>query len=115
MNKMVMLMTSGMALSLTTGLKSADLVTGRNKYPSKGRITLIAKGSATGMNCTLVVGGITIVDDSPVMWFGTTGTMTSKDNVICDQVVAGGCVELFFRNPTGGTLTVDYALYFTPM
>jgi len=35
--------------------------------------------------------------------------------MVIDQVVAGGRVELFFRNDSAGTLTVDYLLLFTPM
>jgi len=112
---MALLIASGMATSLTTGLKSADLVTGRNQYVGKGRIQLIAKGSATGMTCTLNVGGIAIVDDAQIMYFGTTGTLSAKDNIVADQVVAGGRVEFFLRNPTGGTLTTDWSLWFTPM
>ncbi len=112
---MAILVASGMAESLTTGLKSVDLITGRNQYVGKGRIQLVALGSATGLTLTLNVGGIAIVDDNPLMWFATTGTMNVKDHIVADQVVSGGRVEFFIRNPTGGTLTCDYALWFTPM
>jgi hypothetical protein len=112
---MAIIVASGMALSLTTGLKSADLVTGRNQYIGKGRIQLVARGSATGMVATLNVGGVALIDDNPIPYFGATGSLSVKDHVVIDQVVAGGRVELFLRNPTGGTLTTDYALWFTPM
>lgn len=114
---MAVLVASGVTTSLTAGLKTADLVTGRNQYVGKGRTVLLARGSAaaaTGIRCTLNVGGVALMDDQLVPYAGTTGTMTT-DHVVIDQVVSGGRVELFFRNDSAGTLTVDYSLTFTPM
>ncbi len=115
---MAITVASGMTTSLTTGLKTADLVTGRNQYVGKGRIQLIARGSAaaaTGIRATLNCGGVALMDDNMVPFTGTTGALSIKDHMIIDQVVAGGRVELFFRNDSAGTLTVDYLLLFTPM
>lgn len=115
---MAIIVSSGMTTSLTTGLKTADLVTGRNQYVGKGRIQLAARGSAaatTGIRCTLNVGGVALIDDQLVPFTGTTGALSAKDHMIIDQVVAGGRVELFFRNDSAGTLTVDHSLWFTPM
>jgi len=115
---MAVLVASGTTLSLLTGVKSADLVTGRNQYVGKGRIVLIAKASASaalGMLGTLNVGGISLADDQICPFGGATGGLSSQDNVMIDQVVSGGRVELFWRNNSAGTLTIDYALWFTPM
>lgn len=115
---MAIVVASGVTTSLTTGLKTADLVTGRNQYVGKGRIQLLARESAaaaTGIRCTLNVGGVALADDNMVPYAGTTGAISARDNMMVDQVVAGGRVELFFRNDSGGTLTVDYILLFTPM
>ena len=115
---MAILVASGVTTSLTAGLKTADLVTGRNQYVGKGRILLLAKESvaaATGILATLNVGGVSLADDQMIPFAGTTGALSVADNVMIDQVVSGGRVELFFRNNSAGTLTVDYALYFTPM
>lgn len=115
---MVYTISSANTVSLTTGLKTADQVTGRNQYVSKGRVQLSAKASAaasTGIRCTLNVSGIALMDDQYVPFAGTTGTLSVRDNMIIDQVVTGGRVELFFRNDSAGTLTVDYNLTFTPM
>lgn len=109
---------SGVALSLTTGLKSTDQITGRNQYVGKGRIQLFARGSAaaaTGIRATLNVGGVALMDDQLVPYAGTTGAMSTDANAIIDQVVSGGRVELFFRNDSAGTLTVDFLVLFTPM
>lgn len=115
---MAVVVASGTTTSLTTGLKTADLVTGRNQYVGKGRLQLVAKASAaaaTGIRCTLNCGGVALADDAMIPFAGTTGTISVKDNIVVDQVVSGGRVELFMRNDSGGTLTVDYIVYFTPM
>ena len=114
---MAIVVASGTTLSLTTGLKSADQVTGRNQYVGKGRIQLVARQSAaaaTGILCTLNVGGVALVEDQMVSFAGATGGLSVKDHMMIDQAVAGGRVELFFRNNSAGTLTVDYLLLFTP-
>ena len=112
---MAIVVASGSAVSVAANTKSADQVTGRNQYVGKGRIQLIAKTSATGMLYTLNVGGISLIDDQIVPYTGTAGTISVNDNVVLDQVVNGGRVELFLRNTTGGALTNDYLIYFTPM
>lgn len=108
---------SGTTLSLTTGLKSADQVTGRNQYIGKGRIQFVARASAaaaTGIRATLNVGGVALMEDQLVPFAGATGGLSIKDHMVIDQSVAGGRVELFFRNDSAGTLTVDYLVLFTP-
>jgi len=115
---MAIVVASGVALSLTTGLKSADQVTGRNQYVGKGRIQVIARGSAaasTGIRQTVNVGGVALIDDQLVPYTGTAGALSVRDHMIIDQVVAGGRVECFFRNDSAGTLTVDFMILFTPM
>ena len=94
--------------------KTADLVSGQYENVGKGKIILAGLASATGINVTLSVGGITIINDQPCPWFGTTGTMSLSDNVITSQMLGGGKVEMFFRNTTGAGLTIDYQLMFEP-
>lgn len=115
---MAIVVASGITLSTAANTKTADLVTGRNQYIGKGRIQLFCKAqtaAATGMLVTLNVGGIAIVDDNRIPYAGTTGTLSTNDNSMADQVVAGGRVELFLRNDSGGALTTDYLVTFTPM
>lgn len=103
------------ALSTAAYSKSAEQVVGRNQILPKGRLQLYAKGSAVGMNISLNVGGVPLMDDLPVPSIGTTGSLSTQDNAIVDQVIAGGFVSLVFRNTTVGALTMDYMLLFTPM
>jgi len=114
---MAIVVATGTVLSLTTGLKSADQVVGRNQYVGKGRIQLVARESAAaalGIRCTLNVGGVALMDDQMVPFAGTAGALSIKDHMVIDQMVAGGRVECFFRNDSAGTLTVDYLILFTP-
>lgn len=112
-----------MAIVVVSGLstpgantKTADLVNGSYQFVQKGKITLVAKGSAAGINATLMVGGIALVSDNAVIFTGTAGTLSVNDNILCSQVVNGGKVELFLRNTTAtaGT-TCDYLILFEPM
>ena len=114
---MAIVIASGTTLSVAAGAKSADQVTGRNQYVGRGKLQVIAKASAaaaTGMRMTVNVGGIALVDDQLIPYAGTTGTISARDNMLIDQAVAGGRVECTFRNDSGGALTVDYLIVFTP-
>lgn len=112
----MVLITSGSAVSVAANTKSADQVSGTYQFaPFNGYSLLIAKASATGMNCTYVVNGQTIINDQPIGFTGTAGTISIKDNVLGSAPVAGGMrQELTFRNTTGGSLTVDYQLLLDP-
>jgi len=112
---MAIVVGSNNSLSTAANTKTADLITGRNQYVGKGRLQLFAKGSATGMNITLNCGGVALMDDNAIPFFGAAGSLDVNAHGIVDQVVAGGRVELFLRNTTGGALTTDYLVIFTPM
>jgi hypothetical protein len=112
---MAIVVGSNNSLSTAANTKTADLITGRNQYVGKGRLQLFAKGSATGMNITLNCGGVALMDDNAIPFFGAAGSLDVNAHGIVDQVVAGGRVELFLRNTTGGALTTDYLVLFTPM
>jgi len=111
-----------MAIVITGGIytcvantKSADLVSGTYQFVGKGKITLVAKASATAPNITCSVGGIALVNDVKIPYTGTAGTLSVNDNVLCSQVMQGGRVELYIREVTAGVPTVDYLLLFEPM
>jgi hypothetical protein len=108
----MVLVASGSATSVAANSVSADQISGQFQFTGKGVYTLIAKASATGLNCTFNNGGISPASDLAVPFTGTAGTISVKDNVIMSQVLAGGKNELKFRNTTGGAITVDYLLYF---
>lgn len=114
---MAIVIASGVATSVTTGAKTADLVSGRNQYVGPGRIQYVARGSAaaaTGMRATLNVGGVALMDDQLIPFAGTAGALSIKDHMVIDQAVSGGRVEHFLRNDSAGTLTTDWLILFTP-
>jgi hypothetical protein len=115
---MAIVIASGTTTSTAAGAKSADLVSGRNQYVGKGRLQLIARASAaaaTGILATLNVGGVSLIDDQMIPFAGATGGLSIRDHMVLDQVIAGGRVEFFLRNNSGGALTTDYIILFTPM
>lgn len=112
---MAIVVASNNSVSTAANTKSADQVSGRNQYVGKGRIQLFARGSATGMLHTLNVGGVALVDDQSIPYFGAAGALSVNDHAVIDQIVSGGRVEYFLRNGTGGALTTDYLILFTPM
>lgn len=112
---MAIVISSGTTLTVAANAKSADQVTGQYQHVGKGKFTLIAYPSVTGVNATCSVGGINLINDNTCPAFGTTGSMSVTDHVVASQVLNGGRVELFFRNTTGAGVTVDYILYFEPM
>lgn len=111
---MAITVASGSAVSTAANTKSADQVTGRNQYIGKGRLIVVARASATGLNMTVNVGGVALQDDQVIPFTGAAGGMSINDNILIDQVVNGGRVELFLRNTTGGAVTCDYLVSFTP-
>ena len=111
---MALVVASGTAFSTAANAKSADQVGGQYQYVGKGKFTLVARGSATGMNVTCAVGGVSIVNDSAIPYTGTAGALSAADHVMASQSLPGGRVELFLRNTTAGALTTDYILYFEP-
>lgn len=112
---MAILVASTTALSVAANAKSADQVSGTYQYNQRGKYTLVTLGSATGLNVTVLVGGVPLSNDLPIPFTGTAGTISASDNVLVSQVMPAGRVELFFRNTTAGALTADSALYFEPM
>lgn len=103
------------ALSTAANTKSADLVSGQYEFVGKGKFTLAALGSATGMNVELRIGGVTVIGDQPIPWTGTAGGLDISAHTMASQTLNGGRVELFLRNTTGGALTVDLILLFEPL
>jgi len=111
---MGVIVASDTTYSVGANTKTSSLVSGEFEFVGKGNISLSALSSATGLRVSLKIGGITIIDDKAMPFFGTTGTMKILDNVVVNQAVSGGRVELLFRNTTGGALTVDYVLQYEP-
>ena len=112
---MAILIASDMTLSTAAYTKSGNLITGRNQFLGKGRLVVVARGSAIGMNLSVSINGIPLCDDRVIPYIGATGGLVAQDHVVVDQVILGGTAEMYLRNTTVGALTTDYAVYFTAM
>lgn len=102
------------AESVAANAKEGDFVSGRNQYVTKGRLQVFAKASATGLNLTVNVGGVALIDDQVIPFTGTAGTLDVNANGMVDQIVGGGRVECFLRNTTGAAITADVQILWTP-
>ena len=111
---MAVVVASGTTFAVAANTKSVDLVSGQYQTVGKGKLTLVAYPSITGVNATLSIGGITLINDLPIGWFGATGSMDLSAHVVLSQAVLGGKIELYFRETAGGSPTVDYQLLFEP-
>ncbi|MEK9171059.1 MAG: hypothetical protein AAB789_01975 [Patescibacteria group bacterium] len=112
---MAIVIASGTATSVLTAVKTADQISGTYQFIGKGKVTLVARGSATGMNAQLLVGGVALVNDNAIPYTGTAGALSINDHVMCSQTMNGGRVEFYLRNTSGGTLTTDWLVLFEPM
>lgn len=94
---------------------TAELNTGDYQYaPRDGVLTLVCKASAVNINAQLSVGGVNVCNDMNVIYIGTSGTATLKDNVMAQVgVKQGSKISFKLRNSgaTAGT-TCDYIAYF---
>jgi hypothetical protein len=95
--------------------KTADLISGSYQFVGKGRVTLVAKSSVTGILATILVGGIALCNDTMIPFTGTAGSISVNDNIVASQITNGGKVELYLRNntATAGT-TADYIVLYEP-
>ena len=105
---------TGITVSTAAYTKTANLITGRNQFLPKGNITIVARGSAIGMRCSFIVGGVAIVDDLDIPYFGATGGLDASVHIVASQSIGGGVAEFYLRNTTAGALTTDYSVLFTP-
>jgi len=105
---------SGSATSVAANGKSIDQITGQYQFIGKGMLNFYALPTAVGIKASLKVNGISVIDDEDLIMFGSAGTLKKIDNLVANQNVAGGRVELFFRNVTGAAISIDWILEYTP-
>lgn len=106
------------ALSVAANAKSTNRLSGTDIdfLPFDAALELFAKASATGLNATLSIGGEVVVNDQPIPFTGTAGTLAIPDNLMDSVAAAAGAkVTLSFRNTTGGAITVDYVVKASPL
>lgn len=70
-------------------------------------VLLSAASAATGINCTFLIGGVSVVNDQAI-------SRANRFPIIPDDVVTEeqgmGRLVLLFRNTTGAAIVVDWAI-----
>lgn len=84
--------------------------------PRPGVMKLIHRATAVGLICTWTSGSDQILQESPVAAGGTAGVTPSEFAVppVIDPIAPFDKQRVFYRNPTGGAITVDGYIDYTP-
>jgi hypothetical protein len=100
---------SDSAFSVAANAVSANLYAGKlYEFPPRPSIVrLRLSASAAGMNCTLLVGGVSVVNDQPYS-NSNRWPILPDDLVIQVPVRAGSRLVLTLRNTTGAALTTNH-------
>jgi hypothetical protein len=74
-----------------------------------GIVKYLHRATAVGLLFTLTSGADQLAQEQPVPAGGTAGQIPSEFNVapIIDRIDALDKQRMFYRNPTGGTITID--------
>lgn len=85
--------------------------------PAAGVVKYLHRATATGLVATITSGADQLLQEAPVPAGGTAGQIPSDFNVpsIVDQVNPGDRQAVRYRNPTGGAITVDGYIDYTPL
>jgi len=86
-----------------------------NRAPYDGLVEILHRATAVGMVVSITSGSDEIQQESPVSAGGVAGTLTGRLNVepVTFMVNAGDVIRVVYRNPTGGTITVDGTIELT--
>lgn len=84
--------------------------------PRPGVMTLLHNATASGLVCIWTSGSDQILQESPVEAGGTAGVIPSRLTVepVIDPIAAFDKQRLAYRNPTGGAITVNGMVDYTP-
>lgn len=81
------------------------------------KVELWHRATAVGLVSVTKSGGQAILQESPVQAGGTAGVLPSTLNTepVVGEAYASRKLSVFYRNPTGGTITVDGIIKATPL
>lgn len=85
--------------------------------PQGGVISILHRATAVGLLATIVSGSDQLMQEAPVPAGGTAGQIPSQFAVppVTDPVSRGDRISIRYRNPTGGAITVDGIIDYTPV
>ena len=81
-----------------------------------GMVEILSRATAVGLLVTISSAGETLAQEGPVKSGGTAGVTPSDFDVkaVIGRVAPNQKIRIGYRNPTGGTITVDGILVLTP-
>jgi len=85
--------------------------------PSSGSIRILHNATGAGVVATVTSGSDTLQERSPVGAGGTAGVLPSPLNnpELVDAVDAGDRIKVLYENTSGGALTVNGFVDYTPL
>ena len=104
--------------AMLTGTVFNPLTDWQYETPSfQGMIEVFSRATAVGLIETISSAGDTLKQESPVQSGGTAGVTPSRLNTepVVGKAAAGEKIRIGYRNPTGGTITVDGQIILTPL
>lgn len=101
---------SGNATAVAANATSTNVLAGQifEFLDRPTRLILAAVGSAAGLNVTLLIGGVAIVNDQPIS--GANRFPILPDDIVTKIRGARGRIVLTYRNTTAGALTVSWTV-----
>lgn len=79
-------------------------------------VEVLHRATAVGLVAVIKSGGQAISQESPVQAGGTAGTLPARQTTepLTGKGFASRKLQVFYRNPTGGAITVDGVIIVTP-
>lgn len=99
------------SISVAANAVSANQVAGLQYefLPANASVVLSCAGSAAGLNCSFLAGGVTLVDDAAIN--SQNRFPVVPDDILTQERIPGGArLFLRFRNTTAGALTAFWRL-----
>lgn len=103
--------------AMLTGVTFRPLDGWQYQYvPVGGMITILHNAAAVGIVVTVTSGSDTLQERSPVSADGTAGEIPSQLDTpaLVDEVAAGDLIKIQYENTTGGTISVQGEIDYTP-
>jgi hypothetical protein len=103
--------------SIAAGATFNPLTTFDYETPDRDvAVEVLHRATAVGLVAVIKSGGQAISQESPVQAGGTAGTLPARQTTepLTGKGFASRKLQVFYRNPTGGAITIDGIIIVTP-
>ena len=97
------------SVSVAANAVSANVLAGEQYefLPAPSQVVLSVTGAATGLNCTLLAGGVTLINDQAINLQNRFPVI--PDDIITQEMIpAGARLLVTFRNTTGAAIVAFF-------